>query len=875
MNIADIFAAVHLNLDGTGFEAQATALASKSGVSAGTQMSKSLNDSLKKAGTGMLLGAGMQAFSQAEQMVTNLIGGSAEAYRVNQASLALLTQALANNVKGWDGDTTAVEDNIQKNIQYGFTVAEQRDSMGKLVGVTKDVGLAMQVETAAMDVSRLKHVDLTTATTAMVMAMGGNLRGLKAIGVQLKAGATQQEVLTAVMKIAGGQMEIYANTDAGKMAAAQERVNEDMVKLGGAISTVTTDALPYLVEGLNAVVDALGLMAQNANVVIPLAGLFVAAWVSGLGTLTAGFATSLLAGIKGSALVAVPAATTEGAAIGEAVVAGETGAVIAGAPVVAGGVAAAGGEAIVAGGAIGTAVGGAIGVAAALALPILIVGAIASLAPAVQDALAKYLPIHDWIFGADSKGWDIGIPAEGLPWPLGPKGTPDLSIGPMEHVLGGDSIPKAAKNVADKVTKSVELSALDIKLIAAGIPQTIVDQLDAGGTTLEMGADGAFKAVPIALTDAELATEAIAAGAPQAIADQIAAGAGTLSVAADGTFSVIPKAATSNMAAANTDVRVGLAEIISQVKAFGVLMASAWSGAESATVSAQTIGYRLESNAADIADNAKAIADKASWSKLTQQQKDALLIQRSQLQADHIALLVEDTQYGTAVQREAKMTSLLTSKELHDGLSDSNPDIASMWADVQGKTETDLFIIQHDVEAWAKLTSQNIAAAFGDKSIDQAIIDAAAHWVTLLPVGMEFIWTMGHPTGTQTPGGPTPPATGSESGPPGQQPLPAPSGKIIPQQGYPGGTSFAVGTPFVAYDQLAYVHRGEAVIPAAQNKAGLGGITIASGAITITGVGNDVSLGAAKRFGQTILDEVAKGLQANGSRYSEFSGSRP
>jgi hypothetical protein len=77
---------------------------------------------------------------------------------------------------------------------------------------------------------------------------------------------------------------------------------------------------------------------------------------------------------------------------------------------------------------------------------------------------------------------------------------------------------------------------------------------------------------------------------------------------------------------------------------------------------------------------------------------------------------------------------------------------------------------------------------------------------------------------------------------------------------------YASGTPYVAYDQLAYVHRGEAVISAALNKQG-GGVNIASGAIQVTAqFGSDVSQAAGLRAAQWVGDKLAEVIQVERSR---------
>jgi len=437
--------------------------------------------------------------------------------------------------------------------------------------------------------------------------------------------------------------------------------------------------------------------------------------------------------------------------------------------------------------------GGAFGAAAAIAIPAAIVAAVAL----GIDELAKTFDPS----GANRKQWEQDA---------------------LNQAAAGKYLSVSQKDFLG--TKDIYGSADDIQSGAKAYIATTAKALTDGKPVVVAAA------TDVAGAAATAAQSTFVSGLDEATQFLVTNGMAKLEKAADGSFSVIPISAKEQWDAANGDTRVGLAEIVSQIKASGAAMASAWSAAMNTKVSAETIGYRLESNAADIADNAKAIADKASWSKLTQQQKDALLEQRSQLQANHIALLVEDTQYGTNAEKVAKLSSLLQSKELHDGLSNSNPDIASMWADVEGVTERELFAIQTGVEAYAKLTGLSYADALQSKEIDAAITAAAAHWLALLPQGMTYDYWLGHPTGTATPGGTSPISSGSAAGAPGGtvfNPPASPPAKIKPQQGYPGGTQgLAIGTPFVEragvfrMNELGpedvYLPRGAAVVPQGQ-----------------------------------------------------------
>jgi hypothetical protein len=107
--LADVFAAVRLQLDGTGFEAQATALATKSGQNAGDAMSKNISSKLKSAigaGIGMAAGAafslaltGANQLDAATKQLQADTGMTDAAAKLAEHSIAGMYQ---NNLQGMD-----------------------------------------------------------------------------------------------------------------------------------------------------------------------------------------------------------------------------------------------------------------------------------------------------------------------------------------------------------------------------------------------------------------------------------------------------------------------------------------------------------------------------------------------------------------------------------------------------------------------------------------------------------------------------------------------------------------------------------------------------------------------------------------------------
>jgi hypothetical protein len=914
-SVADIYALAKLVLDSGDFVAQAGSAGDKGGQAAGDRMSAQLNSKLKKAISGAVgAGAGLvtgvmlsqgQALDAATQKLAADTGLTGQAlaqegasidnlYKHSLQSMGDVEHALSIEISAYKLTGQAAETAALGVVKYEEATGQGSEAIDTLKEITDAYNLSASDQGHVMDLLVASHQQYSTnvgESQAALLAMGPSLSAMnmglddgvallnlfetagisaskapaalnKAIKT-LKPGQDLNDLITQISSIvdpterAQAAMQIFgakggtnlakafapgitslneyktsAESTVGASNKAAQAIEDDwgnratlaLHQAGGALASIGEQFGPLLSA---AAIAGPGLTKAIASGIGGAAGLLAPAITKAiLGTTTTAAAAAGTVGTaagtaeseaelaakqalapEDAAAAAATKAPIEAAAAagvgtiaGEAEVQGEALAVAAGGPEVGAAIAAQAPEAAAAGGAVGTAVG----TAMAVAIPVAVGAALVVAAEKGGDLWGQ---IVDNIFGNHLIG-DLKNNGLVVPKPAGP------SMDPGEQA--------AAIKAATEATHAAALA----------------------------DKDAAQKAVEDGLT----ATEQW----------MISSGMAQLEKAADGTFQVIPISAADQWAAANVNTRVGLAEIVSQIKASGASMASAWSTAMSERVSAQTIGYRLESNAADIADNAKQIADKKTWATLTQQQKDSLLEQRAQLQADHIALLVEDTQYGTKAQRQAKLTALLQSQALKDGLSSTNPDIRAMWADVQGQTETSLGILSDDVEQFAKDTGLSLADAWDTKQIDDAITAAAAHWLSLLPPGFSYDWNLGHVIGA--PQTPTILSTGSASGPPGQLPLQPPAGTI---KHNPAG--FASGTPFVAYDQLAYIHRGEAIIPAAQNKGGMGNSYNFTGPVSF---GSDVSPEAARRFIRS-MDDLADKLQTEASRFSGYTGSRP
>jgi hypothetical protein len=249
---------------------------------------ETLNQKLSGFGKGMVLGAGVAAFglvTGAIDTVVSKVGEADAAFRDSQVSTAQLTASLKANVPGWQAQADAVAKATDFGVKYGFSADSVRASLALLVVGTHNVTDASKLQATAMDLARLKNIDLATSTAILIKAHEGNLGALKRIGItippvtaavdalhashqkitpaELANAKAKDKLATATLavatltKIATGQNDAYAATTTGKEAAANERVHESMVKVGEIIDKVTSVVMPMLADAFSTAVDTI------------------------------------------------------------------------------------------------------------------------------------------------------------------------------------------------------------------------------------------------------------------------------------------------------------------------------------------------------------------------------------------------------------------------------------------------------------------------------------------------------------------------------------------------------------------------------------------------------------------------------------------
>jgi hypothetical protein len=176
------------------------------------------------------------------------LASAVENARADEQSQRLLAAALEANIPAYDGNIEAVEKVIDSRLKLGFTDEAQRESLRQLVAQTKDQTAALELQRTAMDLARLRNIDLTTASTLLGKVYGGNIGILARYGIQLEKGTTATEAIAEIQRRAAGQAEAWTEGLEGQSAALGIAFDELSEDIGYALVGPLTEAVKFLNE---------------------------------------------------------------------------------------------------------------------------------------------------------------------------------------------------------------------------------------------------------------------------------------------------------------------------------------------------------------------------------------------------------------------------------------------------------------------------------------------------------------------------------------------------------------------------------------------------------------------------------------------------
>lgn len=204
---------------------------------------------------------------------------AAKAAAEEEVGIKRLDAALVANVKGWDGNTQAIDQAIRSRELLAFSDDKLRESLGLLLPATKNVDEALRLQAIAMDLARLRGTDLAETSVLISKVYQGNLASLKRFGINLKGVSSSTEALAKIQELAAGQAVAYGNTLSGKSESLDN-------KLANIEETIGTLVIPKLTE----MTDVLLIAADSADALTTAVGPQLAGPLGDLGeTITSSF----------------------------------------------------------------------------------------------------------------------------------------------------------------------------------------------------------------------------------------------------------------------------------------------------------------------------------------------------------------------------------------------------------------------------------------------------------------------------------------------------------------------------------------------------------------------------------------------------------
>jgi hypothetical protein len=243
--------------------------------------------STEKANTGfakMSKAAGVAGLAIGGALVVGL-DKSVKAAEEAQVSTARLNQAFKTSGESITKYSGQIDKAEASGRQLGFMNTDVRTSIGSLEIATHNGTKAIHDLSVAENIARFRHIDLTSASKMLTMAMAGSTRATKQLGIDVPKVTTAQDKLKAsgekltttqgrldlanaklsdkqmtaakvievVNQKLGGQAKAYSDTAAGGMArfhAQTDAIQESLGKVLLPAVTAVTGAFANLAGGL-------------------------------------------------------------------------------------------------------------------------------------------------------------------------------------------------------------------------------------------------------------------------------------------------------------------------------------------------------------------------------------------------------------------------------------------------------------------------------------------------------------------------------------------------------------------------------------------------------------------------------------------------
>lgn len=240
---------------------------------------------LGKIGTslGKLKGTSIGAF-KGMAAASAIAAGALAAFTVKAIDSAIkdeqatirLNAALKSRGILTDGLKKKIDEQIVSMAALGITDDQVRAGIEMGSRFFKEQADLLKVNAVAADVAAITGGELVDVITAIAKGQRGQTRGLVALGIEVKKGATLNDILAAATAKYGGAAEELANSTSGKVLSAQIKFNESIEAFGykflpqvqEGLDWIVKNGLPAFEKGLTTLAPKLISVAENQ--VIPL-----------------------------------------------------------------------------------------------------------------------------------------------------------------------------------------------------------------------------------------------------------------------------------------------------------------------------------------------------------------------------------------------------------------------------------------------------------------------------------------------------------------------------------------------------------------------------------------------------------------------------
>lgn len=204
-------------------------------------------------------------------------------------------------------------------VKLGFDDEAASLSVAKLFQTTGDLTKSQELNGLAMDIARRKNISLEEASKGVNLALMGNGKMLKDLGIITKDAGPPMELLAEAQKRAGKSAQDFANTPTGKieiMRRQYENLNETIGNILVPIMNKVSDTIGPIIDKIQKWAEENPKLFETIVIVVGAVGLLMA--ILGpililLPALAAGFA--LLFSPIGLIVIAILALVAAGVAI--------------------------------------------------------------------------------------------------------------------------------------------------------------------------------------------------------------------------------------------------------------------------------------------------------------------------------------------------------------------------------------------------------------------------------------------------------------------------------------------------------------------------------------------------------------------------------